>query len=78
MSTDYDKGNCPEFPRVGFRKDNIPGTLPHYVLTVFEDTQSTLPNPGSNLVVIIPSVASPKSDTSRPRGPTIQPISVCI
>lgn len=71
MSTDCDKASVQNSLTCSFRKDNVPGILPHYALTVFEDTQSTLPNPTSNLLALTTSVVSP------PRCPTIQPISVC-
>jgi hypothetical protein len=45
MSTDCDKAIVQNFLTCSLRKDNVPGILPHYALTVFEDTQSTLPNP---------------------------------
>ena len=65
MSTDCDKAIVRNSVTRSFRKDNVPGILPHYALTVFEDTQSALPNPVSNLLARTASLASLKSGAIR-------------
>ena len=79
MSTDCDKAIVHNSLTCSSRKDNVRGILPQYALPVFEDT------PKHSLELRIePScprylgcVPEIRRDTSRPRCPTIQPVSVC-
>jgi hypothetical protein len=65
MGTDCDKAIVQNSLTCSSRRDNVPGILPQYALTIFEDTRSSLLNSVSNRLALTTAVASLKSDAIR-------------
>ena len=79
MGTDCDVAIVQNSLMCSSRKDNVPGILPQYSLSVFEGTRQhslklRIELSCPHYFCCVPEITR---DRSRPRCPTIQPISVC-